>query len=99
MAKNNSNKKNQSVKNQSANALKYATYTSEKSGKTIPVVYGFADKEDERRLGRTDNRAPSMDDIHNFPSARVANVFPALCGVLPSVGMMLPSWPPRLSTI
>ena len=48
MAKNNSNKKNQSVKNQSANALKYTTYTSEKSGKTIPVVYGFADKEDER---------------------------------------------------
>ena len=48
MAKNNSNKKNQSVKNQSANALKYATYTSEKSGKTIPVVVGFTGREDER---------------------------------------------------
>ena len=46
-------KNNQSVKNQSAataNALKFTTYTSQKSGKTIPVVYGFTDKDDERIL-------------------------------------------------
>ncbi len=42
------NKTNQSVNNQSANSLQYATYTSEKSGKTIPVVYGFTGKDDER---------------------------------------------------
>ena len=39
---------NQSVNNQSANNLKYATYTSQKSGKTIPVVVGFSGKDDER---------------------------------------------------
>lgn len=47
MTKNNS-KTNQSVNNQSANALQYVTYTSEKSGKTIPVVIGFTGKDDER---------------------------------------------------
>ena len=39
---------NQSANNQSANALQYVTYTSEKSGKTIPVVIGFTGKDDER---------------------------------------------------
>ncbi|MBR5728827.1 MAG: hypothetical protein IKX61_01280 [Prevotella sp.] len=43
----NNSRKNES-NNQSANALKFTTYTSAKSGKTIPVVYGFTDKEDER---------------------------------------------------
>ena len=46
--KNNNKTNNQSVNNQSANALQYVTYTSEKSGKTIPVVIGFTGKDDER---------------------------------------------------
>lgn len=51
MANKNNKTNNQSVKNQSAataNVLKYATYTSAKSGKTIPVVIGFTGKDDER---------------------------------------------------
>jgi len=46
--KNNNKTNNQSVNNQSANSLQYVTYTSEKSGKTIPVVIGFTGKDDER---------------------------------------------------
>lgn len=48
MATNNNKTNNQSVNNQSANSLQYVTYTSATSGKTIPVVYGFTGKEDER---------------------------------------------------
>lgn len=48
MTKNNIKTNNQSVNNQSANALQYVTYTSEYSGKTIPVVIGFTGKDDER---------------------------------------------------
>ncbi len=49
--KNNKNTKNESMNMSVANGnntLCFTTYTSEKSGKTIPVVYGFTDKDDER---------------------------------------------------
>ncbi len=46
--KKNNKTNNQSVNNQSANSLQCVTYTSEKSGKTIPVVIGFTGKDDER---------------------------------------------------
>ncbi|MBR6141480.1 MAG: hypothetical protein IKQ37_06940 [Bacteroidaceae bacterium] len=42
------NNNNQSVNNQSANSLQYVTYTSAKSGKTIPVLVGFTSKDDPR---------------------------------------------------
>lgn len=49
--KNTKNTKNETMNMSAANGnntLRFATYTSEKSGKTIPVVYGFTDKDDER---------------------------------------------------
>ncbi len=40
------------------NKLQFTTYTSEKTGKTCPVVYGFTGKEDER-LGYICNMEPT----------------------------------------
>lgn len=49
--KNTKNTKNETMNMSAANGnntLRFATYTSENSGKTIPVVYGFTGKDDER---------------------------------------------------
>ena len=49
--KNSKNSKNESMNMSAANGnntLRFTTYTSENTGKTIPVVYGFTGKEDER---------------------------------------------------